>query len=222
MSERDSERLPISDDTYQRLHQAIVRGHLLPNERLVELDLAKTYATGRAAVRMALARLEQDGLVDREPHRGAHVRAVSGVEAIEMIETRAVLEGLAARHAALRATEQDVGALHAIQREMEARLAADDLLGFSEHNTQLHDAILRIANHATVERLLARLRAQHVLFRYRTLLTPGRAPQSLDEHRAIIVAIAAHNAAEAEAAMQRHLNQAATALRHALARIGEI
>lgn len=213
-----SEKATESDESYARLHQAILSGQLLPNERLVELDLAKTYGVGRAAIRMALARLDQEGLVEREPNRGARVRAISSDEAIEMLEARAVLEGLVARHAALKATEQDIAELRGLERAMAERLAGDDLMGFSDLNTRLHGQLLRLAGHTTATRLLDRLRAQNVLYQYRMVLVPGRAAQSLDEHRTIIDAIAAHDGATAESAMRSHLMHAVESLRRTLQR----
>ncbi len=66
-----SERGTEADEGYERLYQAILRGDFQPNERLIEMDLAQLYNVGRAAIRTTLARLEQDGLVEREPNRGA-------------------------------------------------------------------------------------------------------------------------------------------------------
>jgi DNA-binding GntR family transcriptional regulator len=202
-----------ADDSYTRLHQAILGGQLLPNERLIELDLAQRFGVGRAAIRTALARLEQEGLVEREPNRGARVRAISGAEALEMLEARAVLEGLAARYAAHSATESDIATLRSINAQMQERLEADDLLGFSDLNSQFHEQLLRIAGHTTVMRLLERLQAQHVLFQYRMILVSGRAPLSLAEHHAIVEAVAAHHPEAAEAAMRLHLSYAANTLR---------
>ena len=72
----------IDDHGYRALRDAIVSGELLPSERLVEEDLSRRLGIGRAAVRMALARLEHDGLVEHERHRGARVRRVSEEEAV--------------------------------------------------------------------------------------------------------------------------------------------
>ena len=57
--------LSIRADGYEDLRQAIVRGELLPGERLLEEELSARLGIGRAAVRTALVRLEHDGLVDR-------------------------------------------------------------------------------------------------------------------------------------------------------------
>ena len=198
---------------YTELHQAIVRGELLPNQHLVELELAQRLGVGRAAIRTALDRLAQDGLVAHEPNRGAHVRLVALEEAVEMFEARAVLEGLALRYAARQATEQEIAELQTMVERMEQCFAMGDLLAISDLNAQLHATLLRIANHQTVTRLLERLQAHHVRFQYRMILVPGRAAQSVQEHRAIINAVAAHDADAAEDAMRRHLAHSAETLR---------
>jgi DNA-binding GntR family transcriptional regulator len=211
----DSQRISgiETDESYARLHQAIVQGDLLPNERLIELDLAQAYSVGRATIRTALARLEQEGLVEREPNRGARVRAISEAEAVEIFEARAVLEGLVARYAALQASEQEITELRDITAHMQARFDDDNLLGMSELNSQLHAKLQQIANNRTVARLLERLQAQQVRYQYRTILVPGRAANSLAEHRAIIDAIAEHDPDAAETAMRTHLARVVDALR---------
>jgi DNA-binding GntR family transcriptional regulator len=202
-----------TDQSYAQLHQAIVRGKLLPNERLVEMELAQKLGVGRAAVREALARLEQDGLVEREPNRGARVRLVTLEEAVEMFEARAVLEGLALRYAARNAGAPEIAELQAIVDRMAQCLAAGDLLAISDLNAELHALLLRIANHRTVLRLLERLQAHHVRFQYRMILVPGRAAHSVQEHRTIVNAVAHHDEDAAEAAMRQHLTHSAEVLR---------
>jgi DNA-binding GntR family transcriptional regulator len=202
-----------ADEGYERLHQAILGGDFQPNERLIEMDLAQLYNIGRAAIRTALARLEQDGLVEREPNRGARVRAISEEEAVETLEARAVLEGLAARYAARNVTDADVADLRAIVGEMEARLAEGDLLGISEGNTRLHSRLLQIANNKTVARLIERLHAQHIRSQFRLILVPGRPPRSVAEHRAIVEAVASRDPDAAEAAMRSHLANTVETLR---------
>jgi DNA-binding GntR family transcriptional regulator len=202
-----------TDESYARLHQAIVQGKLLPNERLIEVDLAQAYRVGRATIRTALARLEQEGLVERKPNRGARVRAISEQEAVEIFEARAVLEGLVARYAARQATEQEIAELRDITIQMQARFEADDLLGMSDLNSQLHARLQQIVNNRTVARLLERLQAHQVRYQYRTIFVPGRAANSLAEHRAIIDAIAAHDPDAAETAMRTHLAHVVDALR---------
>jgi len=211
----------IDDHGYRALRDAIVSGDLLPSERLVEEDLSRRLGIGRAAVRMALVRLEHDGLVEHERHRGARVRRVSEEEAVEILEVRAALESLAARRAAERATAQDVRDLRAILAEMRAHRERGDLMAVSDANAALHRRILEISGHETARRLSGTLMSQIVRFQYRTVLLPGRSDRSLREHTAIVQSIAAANGDMAERAMRRHLSQVADALRARAAAEGE-
>ncbi|MCW2994959.1 MAG: transcriptional regulator, GntR family [Conexibacter sp.] len=200
-------------DAYSLLRAEILSGELQPSERLVEADLTARLGVSRGAVRTALVRLQQEGLVEHERHRGARVRLVGEREAAEILEARMVLEGLAARHAAARATPEDVAGLRAILADMRERLDAGDLLGVSDRNAILHARLLAMAGHATVDRLVAGLRGQLVRFQYRTILVPGRSDRSFAEHTAIVDAVAAGDADAAEAAMLRHLGHVTQALR---------
>jgi DNA-binding GntR family transcriptional regulator len=203
------------DEGYRALRDAIVVGSLQPNERLVEANLARDFGLGRSAVRTALARLEQDGLVEREPHRGARVRLIDQREAVEILEARAVLEGVAARHAATNATAADVKRLREILKGMRRLLDQGDLLRASDQNAVLHRTLLEIADHPTVARLISMLKSQLVRFQYRTIMLPGRTERSFQEHSAIVDAVAAGDPDAAEAAMRRHLSHVAEALRGA-------
>ena len=200
------------EDGYTRLREAIVRGELVPNQRLVEADMSSAYKMPRAAVRTALLRLEHEGLIEREPHRGARVRLVSEQEAVEILQARAALEGLAARHAALKITPAGADELRGVLERQRAALAEQDLLGASDVNAQLHAKIVELSGHATAQRLISALNSQMVRFQFRTILIPGRPSQSLEEHLAIVEAVAAGDGDKAERAMHRHLNSVAHAL----------
>jgi DNA-binding GntR family transcriptional regulator len=196
------------------IREAIVTGRLQPNERLIESSLSQTLGVGRSAVRTALARLEHEGLVEHERNRGARVRLVDEHEAVEILETRAVLEGLAARYAATRATAADVEDLRRILMGMRRLLDAGDLLGASDANAVLHRRLIEIGGHGTALRLIATLKSQLVRFQYRTILLPGRSERSFAEHRAIVEAVASGDPVAAEIAMRTHLSHVAAALRN--------
>ena len=201
------------DDPTGPIRDAIIGGSFLPNERLIEEDLVRRFKANRGAVRLALARLEQEGLVVREPNRGARVRLVAGKEAVEIMEARAMLEALVARHAAIKLTQQDLRNLHAILRELKSLIAEGDMIGYSGANMRLHTAIVDIADHATAARLLLGLRAQSVIFQYRQTLQPGRVEELMHEHEALVQALASRDPDAAEKAMRSHLDNAADTLK---------
>ena len=190
---------------YEKLRDAITSGVLQPSQRLVEAELSEAFGLSRTAVRTALVRLEQDGLVSHERHRGAKVRLVTEREAVEILEARAALESLAVRSAALNASSDDITELRELLAQMKALLKAGDLLRVSDVNARLHRRLLEISRNRTAIRLTSTLNSQLVRFQFRTILAPGRAPQSLAEHTAVVDAVAAHDPDAAEQAMRAHL-----------------
>ena len=200
------------DEAYRALHDAIVSGRLQPNQRLVEADLVEELGVGRAAIRTALIRLEQEHLVERERNRGARVRMISLPRAIEILQAREVLEGLTASRAAEHITAKDATALRADLAAQRKQLDRGDLLAASDANAAFHRRIVAIARHETAERLISSLHAQMVRFQYRTILAPGRSESSFAEHLAIADAIAAGDARAAERAMRRHIANVTEAL----------
>jgi DNA-binding GntR family transcriptional regulator len=196
---------PPAQSGYEKLRDAIISGALQPSQRLVEAELSESFGLSRAAVRTALVRLEQDGLVSHERHRGAKVRLVTAREAVEILEARAALESLAVRNAALNATDDDVAELRELLAEMRSLLEDGDLLRVSDVNARLHRRLLEISRNQTAIRLTSTLNSQLVRFQFRTILAPGRAPQSLAEHAAVVDAVAAHDPDTAEQAMRAHL-----------------
>src|SRR5690606_8188978 len=137
-----------------RLRGDILSGALPPGERLVEVALAERYGVGRAAIRAALVELDGEGLVQREANRGASVRRVSLTEAIEITEARGVLEGLVARLAAERATDDERAELRAIVEEMAAAVDAAAPSAYSVLNRRFHQRIREIARHHVADELV--------------------------------------------------------------------
>jgi DNA-binding GntR family transcriptional regulator len=211
--------MPANSD-YDALRDAIVRGDIAPNARLVEADLTTAFQMSRSAVRNALIRLEQEGLVVREPHRGARVRQVSDEEAVEILQARAVLEGLAVRQAAERIGEAGMARLRATLERQRELLEGGDLLGASDANADLHAALLEASEHSTAQRLIRALNSQTVRYQYRTILIPGRSAASLAEHTAIVEAVSAGDPDGAEDAMRNHLFNVAQAVQRGLLRGG--
>ena len=209
-----------ASDVAELLRRAIVSGELAPNERLVELDLARDLSTNRAVVRGALAQLEQQRLVVREPNRGVRVRSYSAEEAAEILETRALLEGLVAARAARNFDATAEATLAEILAGMRAAHDTRNLPAYSQWNLQFHRAILAIGQHETASMLLSVLQTQAVRYQFRTVLEPGRISRSLGEHEAIYAALCAHDEAAAERAMHAHIGAVVETIRSIGAAIG--
>lgn len=208
----ESQGVSQSEAAYQRLRREIIEGLHAPQQRLVEAEVAQMLGISRATAHAVLIRLQEEGLVEIQPNRGARVRAFSVDEATLILQVREVLEGLAAALAAEKATPAQIESLRAILAEMEEAVGGGDLVRYSSLNGQFHRAVLDIAAHAYVSRILATLRYPLVRYQFRTVLAPGRARQSLAEHHEIVRCIEQHDVAAAEVAGRRHVAQVRSTL----------
>lgn len=194
-----------NEPLYDQLRRAISAGELQPLEPLVEADLMDRFGVGRPAVRVALVRLEQEGLVEREPNRSARVRLVGPEEAQEIYEARILLETHAAGKAAEKATPSDIAELRSLIDEVAARRDAGLFSQAADLDTLLHRRILEIAGNRTIARMHDGLHGHLVRYRHRLRLEQESSQSSLDEHRHIIEALAASDSDAASTLMREHL-----------------
>jgi DNA-binding GntR family transcriptional regulator len=192
-----------------------MEGVYTPRQRLVETDIAATLGVSRATLRTVLIRLQHEGLIDIQPNRGAQVRAFSVAEAVQILQVREVLEGLAAALAAEKATPVQLAELRRIVEAMEKTLAADDLLGQLPLADRFHRVIVEAAAHPFIDKFLTTLHAPLLRHQFRIILVPGRKDLSLAEHRDILRALEQRDTVAAEQAMRRHMAQLRSSLQQA-------
>jgi DNA-binding GntR family transcriptional regulator len=150
---------------YEQIREAIVEGRYAPGQRLVEQRLAGDLVLSRTPVREALLRLEAEGLVVSEKHRGAIVRPVTAQEVEDLYALRTRLESLAAECAARRRTASDITELDEAVLTFEAAIPAavtagerSDLGGTREltrANGRFHEGVLAAARSDRLTRVLA-------------------------------------------------------------------
>ncbi len=194
-----------SPNVTDRLRRDVLSGEFAPGMRLIELQLTERYNVGRASIRSAIVELDKEGLVIREANRGASVRSLSLDEAIEVYEVRAPLEGLMARCAAQNASAEERRELRSLVPGMRVAVEQAGANAYSELGRALHEEISRIGSHRTARDLVDTLRNQLRHHPDRLTSVPGRAQQSLDEHIAIVEAVAAGQPERAERAARQHI-----------------
>ena len=189
----------------EKLRSDIIAGVFVPGERLPEIALSDKYSVGRAAIRSALVELRSEGLVAIAANRGAMVRRIGLDEAIEIAEARKVLETLIAAKAAINHDPSDES-LSRIVGEMQAAVSENENSRYSELNRALHRRIWEIGRHRVANDLVSNLRDRSAHHQYRLAVMPGRAKESLEQHVAIVDAIATGDPETAARAMERHLD----------------
>ena len=194
------------DRAYQSLRDRIVQGTYQSDQRLTEMELSRDLGVSRPTIRMALVRLEREGLVVIQPNRGASVRSIGPAEAIRTLRIREVLDGLAASLAAEAAMPAELDEMAAIVEQMAQLQAPDEHREYSALTARLHALIMQAARDDLLERQLASLNYALVRFQYRAVLVPGRRDRSLAEHRAIVDALRKRDPVGAERAMRQHVS----------------
>jgi DNA-binding GntR family transcriptional regulator len=190
---------------YRVLRQEIVWLQRKPGEPIVEKDIALAQSVSRTPVREALLRLAAEGLVDTIPKSGTKVGRIPLTKLPEAIVVRKALEQVTASAAATRARRSDVTGLRAIlERQREAE-AAGNRVEFHRADEAFHAAIAAAAGYPGIWSLVQTVKTQIDRYRLLTLPQPGRMARVIDEHAAVVTAIARHDAARAAAAMGEHL-----------------
>lgn len=202
----EEDTLSLGERAYRRLRESIVQGMLPAGRKISERSLAVELGISAQPVREALRRLEQDGMVVTLPRRGTVVAEVGPAQLGELGRIRAALEGVASALAAERIPPEDLAALGAILRRMQAATAAADTEALDEANEEFHALIHRATGNLFLIRSLASLRAYDHLGRHRAVgSTPRDLPRALAEHRSILAALRKRDAALAEARMRHHI-----------------
>ncbi len=172
---------------YATLKRRILLNELRPETALTELGVAQEMGCSQGTVREALLRLQEDGLVLREGHRGTTVTPLDADAAAEMLALRRRLEMSGARRAA--ATPELIERLEAIQEEMDAAARDRDAAAVIELDTAFHMAIFRQSGLRALEQILLRL----ILHSHRQKLWEPRHSRPLADtaarHRPILAAL---------------------------------
>ncbi|HBQ86706.1 MAG TPA: hypothetical protein DD811_09550, partial [Syntrophomonas sp.] len=110
------------NEVYHYLRNAILEERLKPGQRIIERKVADKLSVSRTPVREAIRKLEQEGLVNYVPNRGAIVASLSATDVWEIYTIRSVLEGLAVRLAAQHLNSADMAEIEELMSQMEQAL----------------------------------------------------------------------------------------------------
>jgi DNA-binding FadR family transcriptional regulator len=225
----EEQRLPLQAVEPRRLYrqiaeqiaQLIASGEFLPGARLpAERELAASLGVSRASVREAIISLEIAGLVEVRVGTGIFVaaapapressRADVGPGPFELLDARKLVEGEIAALAAKDGKPSDLDALRQSVRDMETNIK--DFAQREAIDRDFHLRIAKATGNGSLELVVAGLwdqRAELWGRMQRHFHTADLALKTIEDHDAIVGAIAAHDADAARAAMHRHLSRVA-------------
>lgn len=199
------EYLPLRDVVFNTLRESILHGELKPGERLIEVALAEQLGVSRTPIREAIHKLEQEGLVNMIPRRGAQVASISEKNVHDVLEVRKALERLAAELAVARITPQEKIRLRQAETEFCASVGDKNLAVIAQKDEAFHDAIYEATKNHKLQFVINNLREQMYRFRLEYIKDEKSRKLLVEEHRSIADAIIRSDIDTAVAASEVHI-----------------
>lgn len=199
------DRQKVTDWVYEEVRAAIIDLRLQPGEALREAAIAAQLGVSKTPVREALARLEQEGLVDATSFKGAVVSGYSREDLVEIYELRGLLEGAAIRAAAADASDETLARLHDIVARSRRLREAREFETLATLLGEFDDVVYAQVTNSRIAALIENVRAHLARIGKLTEKIPGRVEASVEEHARIVDALAAGDAESAERALLAHL-----------------
>lgn len=192
-------------DAYQLILNAIDSGMYRPGDRLVESELADRFGMSRTPIREALQRLETQSLLSRDG-RSLVVASLDHNQMAELYVVRSELEALAARLAARHATAEEVRLLQEMVREDQALV--DDPAALARTNRRFHRQVHLASHNRYLVQQLDLVYRSMALMATTSLAAAGRSAVAVEEHAAVVDAIAAGDGDAAYDGLKGHISRA--------------
>lgn len=207
---------PVRSQVVETLRSAITSGRFAPGQRLVEKDLCDLLGVSRPSVREALRELESEGLINTIPNRGPLVTMLTARDAAGIYEVRGVLEALAAKLFAEKASPEQIVELSDAVDLLENAYASEDVEQILLAKKAFYDVLLAGSQNVIIPTMLRTMNARITQLRRVSLSSPKRLPGSMKEIRAVLKAIEAR---DPEAAFQASMHHIAEAQKVAVAKL---
>jgi len=197
----------LKDRIYGSLKQAITGINIYAEDAELRLDerrLSEQLNISRTPVREALARLEQEGLVEIVPRRGVYIVRKTKAQILEMITVWAALEGMAARLITENASDDEIASLRDIFSDVGEGAPSAQIDEYSDKNIEFHQTILKLSHCGLIEEMAVNLFIHMRSIRARTIGEEDRANRSIIDHMHIIEALEKRDTDLAERLVREH------------------
>jgi len=207
------------EHVYDQIRDAIYEGRLEPGARLVERKLAAELGVSHIPVREALARLSDDGLVERLPRRGCRVARLTVSELEQISDIRVLLEQFVAVRVQERLTPASEAELRRVVAMMLQAAQHHRVQRLLDLDRRFHELLWSLSEHELLIDLASQLRGKinHFLRAATLALEPGALEQHALSHYKLVEAIASGDSEAAKRAMAEHIHIAAERVSRSLA-----
>lgn len=209
------DRSNLSAQIFASIKDRIIRWDYLPGHRFTEQDLCDEFQVSRSPIREALRMLVENGLVDKVPHHGYHVKQPNRGEIEELYDVRLALETFSVERVA-------TTGLPAEEAERLRRLWEGLLAGLPQMDAnpaladeRFHEDLARATGNKTLLDMLCSINERLRFVRLTDITTPERLRLTCEQHLHLLDRIAARDAAGARAALSRNVEQGRQHVQHA-------
>lgn len=205
-----------SERAYNSIRKQLVEFKLKPDERINEVQLARSLGVSRTPVREALNRLASEGFVSLTPNRGFFVRSLSTEGLIDLYEMRSIIECAAFRLMCERATDEQIGRLKAFWEAIVDDYQdhpPDIILGEDE---SFHLLIAELSGNPEIVNQLAALNARIRFIRRIQIEHSTHDKRQVSAHSGIVEAAVNRDANSGVELLRNHIEMTVSATQQAL------
>lgn len=193
---------------FTQLQNDILNGKYQLGESIIETKLSEELGVSRTPIREAIRQLELEGLVQSIPNKGVLVKGISAQDIEDIYTIRMMIEGLAARWAAEKMTEEELAELKEAVELEEFYTSKNDTQHLLQFDSRFHDIIFRASKSKPLMHTLSTFHHYVQRARNASFSEPERARKVLEEHRAILQALMERDAEKAERLTTEHVRNA--------------
>lgn len=198
----------LSGGLFGELRKEILQGNLRPGSKLSEQQICDQYGLSRTPVREALRQLEQEGLIESIPNRGAFVLGLSAQDIYDLYDMRKAFELLAVEWAIMRITESELAQLQESLEFMEFYTMKKDIDKMLNINMNFHEQIYRASHNRMLANTLTTYQFYLKQTKSNSAYLDGYLAEVLQEHKEIFAAFLNKDPKAGARAVTNHLDHA--------------
>lgn len=198
----------LSGNLFGELRKEILQGNLRTGSKLSEQQICDVYGLSRTPVREAFRQLEQEGLIEAIPNRGAYVMGLSTQDIHDLYDMRKAFEILAVEWAIQRITKVELEQLEESLEFMEFYTIRQEIEKMLTINMKFHEQIYRASHNRMLAQTLSTYQYYLKQTKSNSVYLDGYLEEVLVEHKAIFNAFAKKDSKAGAEAVAAHLNHA--------------
>ncbi|WP_026582079.1 GntR family transcriptional regulator [Bacillus sp. J33] len=192
----------LSNHIAEHITEQIIKGELVPGEKLIEHIYAEEYGTSRAPVREAIYLLSIEGLVERIPRKGAVVKDYTENEIYDLLEIRVMLESMAIDR--INRNGIDKNGLEKMSLLLDTMKNVTDIHQYTQLNHSFHTALVEMSKSETIKTMYSRLGWPLLRIQSLSFANQGNIEKSVREHEMLIGLLYEEKIAEATELLTKH------------------